>query len=124
MFKKYLVGGCVRDRLMGNVIQDHDYVVVGCTPEAMLAQGFKQVGASFPVFLHPDTGEEYALARSETKTGAGYHGFSCETDTSMIPKALIEAFVQRGYDLDKNYSIEELQQVLQHIIQSGEASVF
>jgi tRNA nucleotidyltransferase (CCA-adding enzyme) len=72
----YLVGGAVRDDLLGRVHFDRDYVVVGAAPEDMLAQGYKPVGKDFPVFLHPDTGEEYALARTERKTGPGYHGFS------------------------------------------------
>lgn len=73
--KTYLVGGAVRDLLMGNPVQDRDYVVVGSTPELMLIQGYEQVGAAFPVFLNPETKEEYALARTETKNGVGYHGF-------------------------------------------------
>ena len=72
----YLVGGAVRDKLLGLGVKDRDWVVVGATPEDMLQRGFKQVGADFPVFLHPDTGEEYALARTERKQGRGYHGFS------------------------------------------------
>lgn len=72
----YLVGGAVRDQLLGRPVTDRDWVVVGGTPEQMLAQGFKQVGADFPVFLHPKTGEEYALARTERKQGHGYHGFT------------------------------------------------
>ena len=78
--KKYMVGGAVRDRLLGLIPQDIDYVVVGSSPQQMIDQGFKQVGADFPVFLHPTTGEEYALARTERKVGTGYHGF--ETDYS------------------------------------------
>ena len=72
----YLVGGAVRDELLGRVNADRDYVVVGASPEQMLAQGFRPVGKDFPVFLHPQTGEEYALARTERKTGRGYHGFA------------------------------------------------
>ena len=72
----YEVGGAVRDELLGLPVQDRDYVVVGATPEAMLAQGFRPVGKDFPVFLHPETHEEYALARTERKTGRGYHGFA------------------------------------------------
>jgi tRNA nucleotidyltransferase (CCA-adding enzyme) len=73
--KTYVVGGAVRDRLLGLPVQDHDHVVVGATPEDMLAQGFKPVGKDFPVFLHPDSREEYALARTERKTAPGYKGF-------------------------------------------------
>jgi tRNA nucleotidyltransferase (CCA-adding enzyme) len=72
----YIVGGAVRDELLGRPNADRDYVVVGATPEAMLAQGFRPVGKDFPVFLHPQTHEEYALARTERKTGRGYHGFA------------------------------------------------
>lgn len=76
--KQFLVGGAVRDMLMGMEPKDRDYVVVGSSPEEMLAQGFSQVGADFPVFLHPETGDEYALARRERKTGTGYLGFASE----------------------------------------------
>ncbi|MHA7853621.1 multifunctional CCA tRNA nucleotidyl transferase/2'3'-cyclic phosphodiesterase/2'nucleotidase/phosphatase [Marinobacter shengliensis] len=72
----YLVGGAVRDKLLGLEVKDRDWVVVGSTPDEMRAKGFKQVGADFPVFLHPKTGEEYALARTERKQGRGYHGFT------------------------------------------------
>lgn len=75
---KYLVGGAVRDSLLGIGIVEQDWVVVGSTPQAMLEHGFKQVGASFPVFLHPENGEEYALARTEKKQGHGYHGFNVD----------------------------------------------
>jgi tRNA nucleotidyltransferase (CCA-adding enzyme) len=71
----YAVGGAIRDELLGMPVQDRDYVVVGATPEQMIAKGFRPVGKDFPVFLHPDTHEEYALARTERKTSAGYHGF-------------------------------------------------
>ncbi|MDH3371178.1 MAG: multifunctional CCA tRNA nucleotidyl transferase/2'3'-cyclic phosphodiesterase/2'nucleotidase/phosphatase, partial [Gammaproteobacteria bacterium] len=73
--KIYLVGGAVRDKLLGLPVQDRDYVVVGATPDEMIANGFKPVGADFPVFLHPETKEEYALARTERKSGHGYKGF-------------------------------------------------
>ncbi|MFM0628528.1 multifunctional CCA addition/repair protein [Paraburkholderia xenovorans] len=71
----YAVGGAIRDELLGVPVQDRDYVVVGATPEQMVAQGYRPVGKDFPVFLHPQTHEEYALARTERKTAAGYHGF-------------------------------------------------
>lgn len=74
--KTYVVGGAVRDALLGLPVKDRDYVVVGTTPDQMRAQGFLPVGRDFPVFLHPDTHEEYALARTERKTGPGYTGFS------------------------------------------------
>ena len=73
--KTYLVGGAVRDRLLGLPVHDRDHVVVGTSPEAMLAAGFKTVGKDFPVFLHPDSGEEYALARTERKSARGHRGF-------------------------------------------------
>jgi tRNA nucleotidyltransferase (CCA-adding enzyme) len=73
--KTYTVGGAVRDELLGLPVQDRDWVVVGATPEEMLRRGFRPVGKDFPVFLHPQTQEEYALARTERKTAPGYHGF-------------------------------------------------
>ena len=79
----YLVGGAVRDLLMGVDPKDRDFVVVGASPQALLDKGFQQVGASFPVFLHPETGDEYALARTERKTGDGYHGFDVEFGTDV-----------------------------------------
>ncbi|TCK19537.1 tRNA nucleotidyltransferase (CCA-adding enzyme) [Thiogranum longum] len=74
--KIYLVGGAVRDKLLGLPVHERDWVVVGATPQQMLDLGYKQVGKDFPVFLHPETGEEYALARTERKTAPGYKGFS------------------------------------------------
>ncbi len=76
--KIYLVGGAVRDKLLKLEVKDHDYMVVGATPEQMLAKGFTQVGKDFPVFLHPKTSQEYALARTERKTAKGYGGFSVD----------------------------------------------
>ncbi|MGL5532391.1 MAG: multifunctional CCA tRNA nucleotidyl transferase/2'3'-cyclic phosphodiesterase/2'nucleotidase/phosphatase, partial [Plesiomonas shigelloides] len=73
----YLVGGAVRDQLLGLNVTERDWVVVGATPEQLLAQGYQQVGRDFPVFLHPRTHEEYALARTERKQGQGYTGFVC-----------------------------------------------
>jgi tRNA nucleotidyltransferase (CCA-adding enzyme) len=73
----YLVGGAVRDQLLGYPIKERDYVVVGASPEEMLKQGFRLIGKDFPVFLHPKTHDEYALARTERKIGPGYKGFSC-----------------------------------------------
>jgi len=75
-FKTYCVGGAVRDGLLGLQVQDHDWVVVGATPEQMVASGYRPVGKDFPVFLHPETHEEYALARTERKTALGYKGFA------------------------------------------------
>jgi len=74
--KVYQVGGSVRDELLGLPVQDRDWVVVGADPAEMARRGYKPVGADFPVFLHPETHEEYALARTERKTGPGYKGFS------------------------------------------------
>lgn len=79
----YLVGGAVRDELLGLPVRDRDWVVVGTTPEAMLAQGYRAVGRDFPVFLHPETGEEYALARTERKAGTGHQGFVFHADPSV-----------------------------------------
>jgi tRNA nucleotidyltransferase (CCA-adding enzyme) len=79
----YLVGGAVRDHLLGHPYHEKDYVVVGATPEQLLAEGYQPVGKDFPVFLHPITKEEYALARTERKSGVGYHGFQFFTDTSV-----------------------------------------
>ncbi|NRD72935.1 multifunctional CCA addition/repair protein [Shewanella sp. VB17] len=81
--KIYLVGGAVRDNLLKLPIKDRDYMVVGTTPEQMLDQGYKQVGKDFPVFLHPKTQQEYALARTERKTEPGYNGFSCNADPDV-----------------------------------------
>lgn len=75
--KTYLVGGAVRDKLLGVPYHEHDWVVVGAAPEQLLSQGYQAVGKDFPVFLHPTTKEEYALARTERKSGPGYTGFDC-----------------------------------------------
>ena len=72
----YMVGGAVRDNLLGVPVQDHDWVVVGAIPDMMVQQGYLPVGKDFPVFLHPDTHEEHALARTERKTARGYKGFA------------------------------------------------
>lgn len=85
--RTYLVGGAVRDKLLGRHVADRDYVVVGATPADMLAAGFKPVGKDFPVFLHPDTAEEYALARTERKVGSGYHGFAFIADATVTLEA-------------------------------------
>jgi tRNA nucleotidyltransferase (CCA-adding enzyme) len=79
----YKVGGAVRDTLLNYPYSETDWVIVGATPEVLLASGFKQVGADFPVFLHPQTGEEFALARTERKSGQGYHGFTVHADPSV-----------------------------------------
>ncbi|MBZ8139734.1 multifunctional CCA addition/repair protein [Rubrivivax gelatinosus] len=79
----YVVGGAVRDALLGLPASDRDWVVVGSTPEELVAAGFRPVGRDFPVFLHPETGEEVALARTERKSAPGYHGFSFHADPSV-----------------------------------------
>jgi len=95
--KTYLVGGAVRDPLLGLQPGDNDHVVVGSTPEAMLALGFKPVGRDFPVFLHPMTGEEYALARTERKSGRGYRGFVVDSDPSVT---LEEDLARRDFTIN------------------------
>ena len=89
--KTYLVGGAVRDRLLGLAPGDRDWVVVGSTPEQMLQLGFRPVGRDFPVFLHPATSEEHALARTERKSGRGYRGFVVDSD----PAVTLEEDLQR-----------------------------
>jgi tRNA nucleotidyltransferase (CCA-adding enzyme) len=89
--KTYLVGGAVRDQLLGIKRSERDWVVVGATPEQMLADDFKPVGKDFPVFLHPDSHEEYALARTERKTAPGYHGFNFHA----APDVTLEQDLQR-----------------------------
>lgn len=89
--KIYLVGGAVRDQLLNLPVKDRDWVVVGATPETLLQQGYQQVGKDFPVFLHPDTHEEYALARTERKSGSGYTGFTCYA----APDVTLEDDLQR-----------------------------
>jgi tRNA nucleotidyltransferase (CCA-adding enzyme) len=87
----YLVGGAVRDRLLGRPHVERDFVVVGATPDELLALGYRPVGKDFPVFLHPDTGEQYALARTERKTGPGYYGFA----TRFAPDVTLEQDLAR-----------------------------
>ena len=87
----YLVGGAVRDALLNRPVTEKDWVVVNATPQQLLDQGFQQVGKDFPVFLHPKTKEEYALARTERKSGAGYHGFDCY----FAPDVTLEQDLQR-----------------------------
>ena len=95
--KTYLVGGAVRDKLLGLPCGDRDYVVVGETPESMLTAGFKTVGKDFPVFLHPDTGEEYALARTERKSGRGYRGFVVHAEPSVT---LEDDLIRRDFTIN------------------------
>lgn len=100
--KVYLVGGAVRDRLLGQPVGDRDWVVVGATAEAMLEQGYRPVGKDFPVFLHPETGEEYALARTERKVAPGYHGF----EFHAAPDVTLEQDLERR-DLTINAMAED-----------------
>jgi len=100
--KVYLVGGAVRDRLLGRAVEERDYVVVGATPQDLLALGYRQVGKDFPVFLHPDTKEEYALARTERKTAPGYRGFVVHAD----PDVTLEEDLRRR-DLTVNALAED-----------------
>ncbi len=100
--KTYLVGGAVRDKLLGIEVTDRDFVVVGATPEEMVEAGFRPVGADFPVFLHPETKEEYALARTERKSGRGYKGFTVYT----APDVTLEEDLRRR-DLTINAMAED-----------------
>lgn len=102
--KVFLVGGAVRDHVLGIESKDRDYVVVGATPREMLSLGYKQVGADFPVFLHPETNEEYALARIERKTGLGYNGF----ETDYNPNVTLEEDLSRR-DLTMNSMAMDLE---------------
>ncbi len=95
--KTYLVGGAVRDKLLGLPCGDQDYVVVGETPDSMLAAGFKTVGKDFPVFLHPQTGEEYALARTERKSGRGYRGFVVHAEPTVT---LEDDLIRRDFTIN------------------------
>lgn len=105
--KIYLVGGAVRDQLLGLNVKDRDWLVVGSTPETLLAQGFQQVGADFPVFLHPKTKEEYALARTERKNGTGYNGFVCNfsSDVSLEQDLLRRDLTINAIAQDENGTI-------------------
>lgn len=100
----YLVGGAIRDKLLGLEVKERDYVVVGASPEDMLAKGFKSVGKDFPVFLHPVTQEEYALARTERKNGPGYKGFTCYA----APQVTLEEDLKRR-DLTINALAESVE---------------
>jgi tRNA nucleotidyltransferase (CCA-adding enzyme) len=115
--KTYMVGGAVRDMLLGIDPKDKDYVVVGSSPDEMFNLGFTQVGADFPVFLHPLTGDEYALARKEKKTGDGYLGFDVDFDSGNLDPELLKKFLKAGFNLDDEYSIEVLVEFFQHINQ-------
>jgi tRNA nucleotidyltransferase (CCA-adding enzyme) len=124
-FEVYLVGGAVRDALLGIAGGDRDFVVVGQTQDAMLARGFRAVGRDFPVFLHPDTHEEYALARTERKSGRGYRGFVVDADPSVTLEQdharrddTINAIAQRedGTLVDPFGGVRDLEaRVLRHV---------
>ena len=121
----YLVGGAVRDELLGLEIGERDWVVTGSTPEEMLRQGYRQVGASFPVFLHPQTGEEYALARTERKRGHGYHGFTVDfhpgvtLEEDLSRRDLTINAMARGADgqlIDPHGGVADLEgRILRHV---------
>jgi len=121
----YLVGGAVRDMLMGISPKDIDFVVVGSTPEQMIANGFSKVGADFPVYLQPSTGNQYALARRDKKTGVGYHGFTSEFDIDVtlengenvktINPELLQKFIDAGFDLKTEYNTETLIEFFRNI---------
>ena len=123
--KIYCVGGAVRDQLLGLPVQDHDWVVVGSTPEAMVAQGFQPVGKDFPVFLHPRSHEEYALARTERKTARGYKGFAvyAAPDVTLEQDLLrrdftVNAIAQDadGKLIDPHHGIDDLHAgILRHV---------
>ena len=123
--KIYKVGGAVRDKLLNRKVVDHDYVVVGATVEEMLADGYKPVGKDFPVFLHPETHEEYALARTERKVAKGYHGFEFYADADvtleddLVRRDLtINAIAEdeQGTLYDPYHGIEDLKnRILRHV---------
>jgi tRNA nucleotidyltransferase (CCA-adding enzyme) len=123
--QRYLVGGAVRDNLLGYPFHERDWVVVGATPEQMLAQGYQQVGKDFPVFLHPQTKEEHALARTERKSGKGYTGFSvyAAPDVTLEQDLLrrdltINAIAQAddGSLIDPFHGVDDLRdKVLRHV---------
>src|SRR4030067_843348 len=100
--KIYKVGGAVRDALLGRPVKDRDWVVIGAAPAEMEAQGYQTVGKDFPVFLHPETHEEYALARTERKTGTGYKGFRFHN----APEVTLEEDLRRR-DLTINAMAED-----------------
>lgn len=123
--KTYLVGGAVRDKLMKRAVSERDWVVVGSSPEAMLALGFEPVGKDFPVFLHPTTREEYALARTERKISKGYHGFAFDTSDHVTLEEDLKrrdltinamAETEEGQIIDPYGGREDLQKkILRHV---------
>lgn len=123
--KIYLVGGAVRDQVLGVPFDEKDWVVTGATTEDMLAAGYRPVSGAFPVFLHPDTGDEYALARRETKVGPGYHGFAVDAGTDVTLEEDLKrrdltinamAMDQNGELIDPYHGSEDLEiGVLRHV---------
>lgn len=123
--KIYLVGGAVRDKLLGTPVKERDWVVVGATEQEMIRAGYKQVGKDFPVFLHPKTGEEYALARTERKVGPGYKGFTVDTSTDVTLEEDLErrdltinamAETNEGLIIDPYHGQEDLKnKILRHV---------
>jgi len=121
----YLVGGAVRDQLLNRAVKDHDYLVVGATVDKMLSLGFNQVGKDFPVFLHPKTKQEYALARTERKQGQGYTGFSCYAEPDVtIEQDLLRrdltvnamAMTSEGKIIDPYHGQQDLEnRILRHV---------
>ena len=124
-FHVYLVGGAVRDQLLNLPVKDRDWVIVGATPQTLIDLGYQQVGKDFPVFLHPQSKEEYALARTERKSGQGYTGFICDfsaeitLEQDLIRRDLtINAMAQdlQGNLYDPYYGADDLQQrILRHV---------
>ncbi|HEK0653480.1 TPA: multifunctional CCA addition/repair protein [Proteus mirabilis] len=123
--KIYLVGGAVRDQLLNLPVKDRDWVVVGATPETLLQQGYQQVGKDFPVFLHPDTHEEYALARTERKSGSGYTGFTCYATPDVTLEDDLQrrdltinaiAYSAKGEYIDPYHGIDDIHaKLLRHV---------
>ena len=103
-FQIYLVGGAVRDQLLNLPVKDRDWVIVGAAPQTLLNLGYQQVGKDFPVFLHPQSKEEYALARTERKSGQGYTGFICDFSADIT---LEQDLIRR--DLTINAMAQDLQ---------------
>lgn len=121
----YLVGGAVRDELLGRPVTERDWVITGATPQEMLSKGYEQVGKDFPVFLHPKTKEEYALARTERKSGSGYTGFICYAapdvtlEQDLIRRDLTVNAIARDKDgnlIDPYHGVEDIEsRTLRHV---------
>lgn len=123
--KMYLVGGAVRDQVMNYPVKERDWVVVGATPEQMLQQGYQQVGRDFPVFLHPETREEYALARQERKMAPGYYGFELEAGHHVTLEEDLQrrdltinaiAMDENGVIIDPYHGVRDIEsRILRHV---------